>query len=141
MVTKAIIEQINSPYEVVVRIPLFNSISTFSQSTKANNLNSAIICTLPQCNFIPTVGDIVFVAFEDNDIGRPVVIGCLFKESGNTSGINLNVRELIVNGNTYLSEDTQIGDVTSDEIKQLKNLKFALEDLQSQIDSIRNGGN
>ena len=129
MITKAIIENINSPYEVVVRIPLFNSVSTFSQSTKSVNLNSAIICTMPQCNFIPQVGDIVFVAFEDNDIGKPVVIGCLFKQKGNTSEIDLTANNLTVNNTTKLGEQTYIGDLTPEDFKKLKLMisKFDIE--------------
>lgn len=133
MVTKAIIDSIESPYQVKVRIPLINSVTSFSQATAKENLSSAIICTLPKCQFIPEVGDIVIVAFEDNDAGKPIIIGCLFKESGNTSSINLVGNSLNISGTTKLSEQTTIGTISYNELLQVKNIIANLKGINDQI--------
>ena len=131
MVTKAIIESVDSPYQVTVRIPLFNSSSNFVQGTDI--LNKAIICIPPNCSFIPEVGDIVLVAFEDFDAGKPIIIGCLFKESGNTSTINLNAESLNIEGTTTLSNQVKIGNIT---YKELECLKGCSENIQQSLNNI-----
>lgn len=111
MVTKAIIDSIINEYTVKVRIPFINK--------NNNNTSDAIICTLPQCQFLPVVGDVVLVAFEDYQISKPIIIGCLFKESGNTSLINITTQALTVESKAILSKDTTIGDITYDDLKEL----------------------
>lgn len=129
MVTKAIIEGIISDYEVTVSIPLLETTSS-----------EALICTLPQGRFIPKIGDVVFVAFEDYDIGRPVVIGCLFKESGNISEESLNLADLNVSSTTKLSKQTTIGEVKYTELQCLKgltdNLQYTIDNLTSRIERL-----
>lgn len=129
MITKGIIVSVDwtnsngiqQGFTVKVNIPFLNTIQ------------DAIICTLPQCNFIPVVGDVVIVSFEDYDVNKPVIIGCLFKESGNVSLIDLNVQCLTTNSITKLSNTTTIGDITYDELKNLKGLQ---QNLQSTIKNI-----
>lgn len=133
MVTKAIIENIDNAYSVKVRIPLFDSTQDFLDSTSAYDLSDAIICTLPRTNYIPEVGDIVLVAFEDNDKGKPVIIGCLFKESGNTSQIDSELNSLKVNATTTLSEQTYIGKISYKELQYLQGLEG---NIQMMIDSL-----
>lgn len=128
MVTKGIIEKVNTPYEVKVNIPFLNTVQ------------NAIICTLPQCNFIPNVGDIVIVSFEDYDINKPIIIGCLFKESGNLSLIDLDVQSLTTKSITKLSDMTSIGDITYDELKYLKglqqNIQSSLKNIEDRLDKL-----
>ena len=132
MITKGIIEKIewtnfsdstSKAYLVTVRLPFLNT------------TQEAIVCTLPKCNFIPEIGDIVFVTFEDYDINKPVTISCLFKESGNTSNIELDLNSLNVNGLTKLSNMTSVGDVDYEQIKYLIGLK---QNLQATIDDFEN---
>ena len=138
MVTKAIIESIQSPYEVTVRIPLFNSGSNFSQGSQV--LNEAIVCVPPNCSFTPQIGDIVLVAFEDFDAGKPVIIGCLFKESGNSSTLNINASSLNVDGTTTLSEQSKIGDIGYSELKQLsglgQNVQNSINNIEGEIQTL-----
>ena len=60
MVTKAIIESIESQYSVKVRIPILDSGPEFTDATDYESLSDAIICTVPRASYIPEVGDIVF---------------------------------------------------------------------------------
>lgn len=123
MVTKAIIESVESQYLVKVRIPILDSSPEFVDATNYDSLSDATICTLPRTSYVPEIGDIVFVAFEDNDKGRPIIIGCLFKESGNDSQVNIEANNLIVNSKTQLSSSTSIGNISYDELKYLEGLK------------------
>lgn len=127
MVTKAIIEDIDDIYSVKVRIPMYDSTPEFTDSTKTADLSSAIICTLPQTSYVPAVGDIVLVAFEDNDKGKPVIIGCLFKESGNLSGVDIKANNLKVSGNFT------IGSISYDQLKYLEGLE---QNIQNTLDNL-----
>ena len=121
MITKAIIEKVISDYEVKVRIPLLDSTTAFKQSVDIDGLSSATICISPKSRFIPAVGDVVFVAFEDNNFGKPVVIGYLYRENIGNSKPDMVINSLSVDLSAHLTEDTTIGDVTSEDIKHLKN--------------------
>lgn len=123
MITKAIIEKVISDYEVKVRIPLLDSTIAFKQSVDIDGLSSATICISPKSRFIPAVGDVVFVAFEDNDAGKPVIIGCLQKETGNISSLDLNVESLNASSSINLSNNTTIGDLSYEKINSLFDIK------------------
>ena len=123
MITKAIIEKVISDYEVKVRIPLLDSTTAFKQSVDIDGLSSATICISPKSRFIPAVGDVVFVAFEDNDAGKPVIIGCLQKETGNISSLDLNVESLNASSSINLSNNTTIGDLSYEKINSLFDIK------------------
>ena len=137
MITKGIIEEIVSQYEIIVRIPILDSVSEFSESTSNANLSTAIVCVQPKFKFIPEVGDIVILGFEDNDKGKPIILGCLFKESGNTSQVNTEVQDLVVNGTAKLNKQTIIGDVTYSQLEYLlglnENINAALTDLDKRL--------
>ena len=75
-------------------MPTLDSIPEYAGATSVNELSDAIICTLPRSSYIPEVGDVVIVAFEDNDLGKPIILGCLFKETNNISQVNLEVIDL-----------------------------------------------
>lgn len=128
MITKGIIKEILTPYEVKVQIPLLNS-----------TLDS-VICTIPNSKFLPEVDDIVFVGFEDYDLGKPVILGCLFKENGNISGINIDCISLNVNGRTQLNSDIKIGDLTYEELKSLigckQNINIAIQNIEDRLDKL-----
>lgn len=134
MITKAIIEKVISDYEVKVRIPLLDSTTAFKQSVDIDGLSSATICISPKSRFIPAVGDIVFVAFEDNDAGKPVIIGCLQKETGNISSLDLNVESLNASSSINLSNNTTIGNLSYEKINSLFDIKDQEIDELKKID-------
>ena len=59
MITRAIVEEIVSPYQVKVRIPLLDRAESSPMSTKKEDLNIATICSLPNCYVNMQVGDVV----------------------------------------------------------------------------------
>ena len=132
MVTKGIVTKVNwignKAFSADVNIPFLNTIQ------------ESFICTLPNCNFIPQENDVVFVTFEDYDINKPVIIGCLFKESGNTSSIDLDVQNLIVKSICKLSEMTSIGDINYEQIKYLKgleqNIQSSFKNIEDRLDKL-----
>lgn len=134
MITKGIIEEITTPYFVKVRLPIFDRLQDSKNSTPTNNLNNAIICSLPNSNNQLSIGDIVLVGFEDNDTSKPIVLGHLYKESLSNTKIDLDLRKLSTNSTTRLFEQTYIGKVTPEEIQTLIG---AEDNLQQQINILK----
>lgn len=133
MITKGIVEEILSPSEVKVRIPVFDRANETSLSTKTEDLTVAAICGLPSCYNFVEVGDIVFVGFEDNTTYRAIVLGHLVTDKYREPSIRANLGSLSVSGMTCLSENTSIGSVTSHEISMLQGLS---DNIQQQLSFI-----
>ena len=133
MITKAIIEEVLTPYQVRVRIPLLDRIASVGLATPTENLNTATICSLPNCYINLKVGDVVFVAFEDNTYRKAVVLGHLSRELCDTYS-DLVLNEVIVNSNAVLPQETRIGNVSALEISMLQGLT---DNIQKQIDSLK----
>ena len=49
--------------------------------------------------------------------------GCLFKESGNTSQINITANNLTIDGKTTLNNDFKVGNIDYNQIKYLEGLR------------------
>lgn len=140
MLTKGIVEKVIDNYSAKVRLPIFNKSKDAIGATPLDELSEAIICTLPNSVLGLQVGDIVIVGFEDNNINKPIVLGYLSAEDITTSGADLQVNSLKVKLDTHLSEDTSIGEITSDELKALLNVKsniqWQLDVLNQKVDNI-----
>ena len=83
MITKAeIVEIINptnsDPVFFRVRMPIFDGDGVLKSSTPFEDLSLATACLSPYVTNFLKVGDKVFVAFEDNDISKPVILGPLY---------------------------------------------------------------
>lgn len=128
MLTKAYIQEVLSPHNIRVRIPLYNKIENVEGSTPNNELHTACVCTLP--NFItdPKAGDVVIVGFEENDVSHPVILGYLSTSSTKESMVDIVCDNLIVQGDTTLDEYTTIGKVKPENIKCLKDLQLNIKD-------------
>ena len=150
MITRAIIQQCVSPFTYKVRIPIFDRIEEASHHTANENLLTAVASVNKGCNDQFQVGDIVFIAFENNDLGQPVIIGHLYRENilKDKLGPILNARNLIVDGNTSLSTSTKIGEIDYQKLYYLKNVtgdiqnlldstSTATEDVKTQIQTIK----
>lgn len=105
MVTKAIVQSINrASNRCVVRMPLFENASGDILAT-----TEAIISITPGFYNNLFVGDIVIVAFEENAIEKPIIIGKLFKgasNEGNTAGGMGILDTLKVNSSAALPAST-----------------------------------
>lgn len=123
MVTKAIVQEVISAHRVRIRIPLYNKIEGVMNSTPDTELPVSPICTLPNIKVSPNVGDIVFVAFEEDDLSHPVVLGYLSMDSMGDALVNIKCDDLEAEGSIELGKDISIGDITYTNIECLKNLK------------------
>lgn len=128
MITKAIVEEcIKDSNLFRVRIPIFDGVSGGSTSTPNHLLPLATLCTLPNANNIVNVGDVVYVGFEDNDIGRPVILGHLYQqESKTTTCPDLQLRSIVVEdkknaaaSSAVLPTKTEISDISAQDISEL----------------------
>ncbi len=141
MITKGIVEKINENHKAVVRIPLFDSIEDSREGIETKDLSEAIICVLPNSTNVVSVGDIVIVGFEENDISKPIILGHLYKETANETQINLTLNSLKVTSNVVLPNDTNIGQVKPNELAKLNGLKdnvqLRMNYLQDEIDKIK----
>ena len=135
MITKGIVEEIINIYQAKVRLPVYDGFADTKNATPSNELTIASICNIPNIYNTIAVGDIVYVAFEDNDLGNPVILGQLYKEEMNTlADIKLNsanINQLTVNKNASLPQNTSIGSISSKEIAALSGIK---DNIQNQID-------
>lgn len=72
MITRARIEEIKPDGTPVVYIPLING----AGDTKEIMAEASVVC-IPGIDIEFQEGDIVVVGFEDNDVGRPIILGYL----------------------------------------------------------------
>lgn len=150
MVTKAIIEKVISDYEVKVRIPIFESAVDLSSQSDTMLLNTAIICTMPRCTFVPKVGDVVIVTFEDHDPGKPIILGCLQRSNvADMSDLIIDLTGDNTLSSAKLNQATSISDIRYAELATLKNVTTNLQaqlnslmtiviNLQAEIDNLKN---
>ena len=90
MIQKAIVESIENNYQVKVRIPKYNKMA--NDGFSYNDLSTSIICSSPGTLVSYSVGDIVLVGFENNEIDKPVILGLLYTE--NNRGDSIDFPEL-----------------------------------------------
>ena len=112
MITRAIITDVDlSIGKVQIRIPWLNGIENSGVSPMADNsLSWASIICIPGINIDYKVGDIVVVGFEDNNIGKPIVLGFLkLKNKEMESRLYCDFKELKVEDSFVAPENTTIG--------------------------------
>lgn len=134
MLTKAyVVSKVkNSSNRYIVRIPLLNSIEGAKHSTPNSELSEAAVASLPATSNILHPGDCVYVGFENNDLGSPVIIGHLFTETLNNSPIDIELRKLTFDKSTvseaHLPKNTTIGNVSANNIKALEGCNLNIKD-------------
>ena len=134
MITRGIVEKLLDRYTIKVRMPLLNRMKQNSSSILSDDLNEAVVSVPP--NFDPNinVGDVVFVAFEDNNFGKPVVIGYLYRSNMTPTYGDIILNSINVKIAANLSADTTIGDVSSTNISYLKGVT---SNIQGQLNSLK----
>lgn len=87
MIQKAIIEAIENDYQVKVRIPKYDKMSY--DGAGYDELSTGIICSTPGTLVNYSVGDVVLVSFENDEISKPVVLGLLYTDKATESSVKL----------------------------------------------------
>lgn len=147
MITKGIVISIEGNM-VKIRMPFLDGLADSQGGLSDNELAYATICTASNTYNTVSIGDIVFVGFEDNDLGKPIILGCLFKDikwEDLPSNIDTKIRYLLVSERASLTADTTIGEVNGAEISMLKGCKANIQEqlnnivslLQQQIDELK----
>ena len=132
--TRAIVEGMVDDFHYRVRIPVLNKIAAAIGATPVEELSIATIAVAPGVSPKFRSGDIVFVEFEEGDTSKPVIVGSLFNTLDSQIVSDAKFDSLLVNVNTTLQRETQIGEVTADNIANIKGLNT---NVQCEIDSNR----
>ena len=125
---KAFIESIeNNGYLYRVRIPVYHKIQNTPGATPFESLPLAPVCTIPGVKPFYQLGDVVWVDFENNEIGNPVIIGLLYREQQTEATIDINCNNLITTSEARLPSNTTVGETSKslDTLPQL--LKYTDE--------------
>lgn len=130
-ITKGVVEERIDEYNVRVRLPIFNKSSNAPQSTPTNELYVATSCIVPNCNPNYQIGDVVYVTFEDNDIGKPVILGMLHSKKSSNTFPSIRAASIDAKYQSNLPKNTTIGDITSQQVGFLQNLR---DNVQVQLD-------
>lgn len=133
MICRGIIEEVISPYQAKVRLPIIHRSTSSPEFTPNDSLPYASICTIPNAHANIRVGDIVIVGFENNDEGKPIILGYLYKETLGDTALSLNLSALQVSGSTKLGYDTEIGNIKADDINKLSGIT---DNIQQQLNLI-----
>ena len=133
MIIRGIVEKIITPYKVAVRIPLIDRVDTSNVYIKDSDLHTASICTLPRADINLMCGDVVIIGFENDDLGKPIILGYLYRADYAANGLDINLNSLEVVSTARLSSDTSIGNVTSTDIACLQGIGG---NIQAQLDLI-----
>lgn len=88
MIQKAVISEIIDSYQLKVRIPKYDKLASSVDGVSSEDLSTGIICAYPGMQVAYTAGDVVLVAFENNEISKPVVLGLLYREGTNDASVS-----------------------------------------------------
>ena len=122
MITKGIVVSIpkdsdSNKYEV--RLPFFEDATVDSEEM----IYEATLSEAPGIIQGYAVGDVVYCAFEDNDNGRPVIVGKLFSQTIDNTGADIKTLDLEVTNKATLPSSTTIGDATEQDVANIKDIK------------------
>lgn len=136
MVVKGIIED-TFKNQAKVRIPVFDKVFSASLGVDYNDLSEATMCVPPKFDMNVKQGDIVYILFEDNNRQKPVIIG--FVKNDNNSCCNSETVDIVVSNDAILSNETSIGNVDKNNIKNLvginKNIQIFLNTTKENVNN------
>ena len=133
MITRGIVEKIYDKQNVAVRLPLFDKASNSTERVPTELLGTASICVLPNCIPNVRVGDVVYVAFENNDKSKPVIIGYVYIDKEYSTRQGISAQSIDVLATASLPQETTIGNVSSKSISMLYGTRY---NIQGQIDEL-----
>ena len=116
---RAIVVQKIDDYHYKVRIPSLNKSGSAVGSTPDAELYTATVVSPP--GLVPAYqqGNAVFVSFENTDSSSPVIVGALLNDNAAKIQSDIFTTSLTVSTNVKLPAETQIGDVTAENISVL----------------------
>ena len=132
MITKGIIvsipvEPTDNKYQV--RLPFFEDATENADQV----IYEATLIEAPGIIQGYDIDDVVYCDFEDNDLGRPVILGKLFSREIENRGAEIETNSLVVNDRTRLSKRTSIGDATESDVANIKNIKNKVDKMGDTI--------
>ena len=89
MLQKGIIEKLEGKYRARVRVPKYDKMSSADNGTSNDDLPVGIVCALPEMKVTYSVGDTVLVAYENDELSKPVILGLLYTNSDTDSTVEL----------------------------------------------------
>lgn len=118
MIQKAIIESVESDgYHFKVRIPAMHKIAGVPGATSYEELPLALVCFAPGCKPNLSVGDVVYVGFENGQYSEPVILGMLLNDSSVESTASIQADSFNVSHNAELpSTGVKLGDLSLNDI-------------------------
>lgn len=121
MIVKGIVESIISKSEVKIRIPFLNGAKDQVDAATTDELPSASICQVPSIDFEFSIGDIVWIEFENNRWESPVIVGFLNNSPKTT--VDYSAKNINVSQSATLPVETKIGNVLPSEIDCLRGVQ------------------
>ena len=81
MLQKGIIEKLEGKYRARVRVPKYDKLSSSDNGINTEDLPIGLVCVLPEMKITYAVGDVVLVAYENDELNKPVILGLLYRDS------------------------------------------------------------
>lgn len=134
MIVRGLVDKVIDKTNVRVQIPFIDRVPQSALNTSPELLSVAKVCTLPGYEMNLQQGDPVYIAFENNDTSKPVIIGVLSIMEDRLVRASIKVSSLECYTQASLPESTSIGEVTSNNIKQLVNIT---ENIQNQLNALK----
>ena len=126
MITKAIIKETNKigSNKFKVYIPLLRN----ANDEEADAIFDATLCYTSGILYTLNVDDVVFVAFEDNLVEKPIILGKLFQgENKDNANAHLNIKTLNVTDKCILPNNTLIANKNMNSIINEVKKEFSLD--------------
>lgn len=130
--------KVDNKFEIYV--PIFCSAGESRYLPTSAAIMKATLCYNPGVDNGYRVGDIVFISFENNEMGQPVILGKLYLNDGSDLTSNINGDELSISSNAKLPINTKIGDISGNDIAKLfrivANLKNVIDNDYSEANEL-----
>lgn len=131
MITKAIIKSTPTldGNKYLVYIPILRN----ANDSESDAIFEATLAYIPGIYYSFSVGDVVFVSFEDNLYNKPVILGKLFVEKDESVKTQVEVKTLKV------LEKADLGEALSNNAAQLNDTTGTVQGLLSTVASLKTG--
>ena len=130
MVTKGVIKEVRG-HKAVVSIPALGQ-SDMNLNIDRSSLPVAQVMGQPGVTYVYEVGDVVYIALEDDNIFKPVILGVLPGASSSMS--DSIVGELSVKVSAELPSETTVGGVNLTEL--MSSLSTSLYELSETCNNL-----